>query len=195
MSRQWMLCGAVVLATAGAQPADVAAQASPLAGTWVLDVERSQNTQEIIMAVRSGGGRMIMRGSDGGGGGRVMMRGAGGPGGEVMAGLQGGEHLRIQFSEERVTVRIDNTPELSLPLSGAETVATRWGQRVKARARLAGSTLTIETVSESGMALKEVFGVAENRELHAELHVRPPSRGSDAVPQPVVVKRVYTPTR
>jgi hypothetical protein len=195
MNPQWLLRGTIVLAAIAIATADVAAQASSLEGTWVLDAERSENAQEMLATRMGGAGAMrtgdgagaaaAVRGGGGGGGGRMIVRG----GGQLVGSLvQAGQRVRIELGVASVTVRVDDDSPFTLPLTGEEIEVRRWEQAVLARARLANATLTIESTGENGIAFHEIFTATERDEIDAELSFTFPSMGG---PQSIVAKRVY----
>jgi hypothetical protein len=194
MRTTWMAAVAVTLALA-AQPAAAQTVEFPFAGTWVLDTERSQSVQDALAAARgAAGGGMAMRAGGGGGGGGegAMIIRPGGAGGGIMGMLQGGQRLSIAQDAGQVTIRLDDGAPMTLPLNGEAVQATRWDQPVRALARRAGSTLTVETTLQNGGVVTEVFTAADG-ELAAELRMPLPMMGAGAEPPTVTLKRVYTP--
>lgn len=193
MRTRWMATAVMAVAGLTTATADLAAQGSPLAGSWTLDAERSENPMEAFAAARGGaGGAAAMRsGGGGGGGGNVVMR-RGGAGGVIMATVQGGQRLRIELTAEHVTIHLDDAAPLTVPLDGSATATTRWDEQVQVRARLAADTLTIETTTAANTIVKEVFSPAADGELTAELHVPLPMMGGQGQQQTVVIRRVYT---
>jgi hypothetical protein len=189
-----MLRCAMVLAAFAVATAELAAQAAPLEGTWLLDAGRSENAQE-IHAARFGAGAMA-RGGDGAAAGAVM-RGGGGAGGRMIVRgggalvaslVRAGERVSIGMGTASVTLRIDDEAPFTLPLTGEEIEVVRGESVVLARATFRGGALTIESTGENGVAFTETFTATERDELDAELSVTFPQMGG---PQTIVAKRVY----
>lgn len=195
MTKMLTLCGAVAAAAFAVSPT-VMAQTSPVTGPWVLESEDGQGAREAIAAARGAGrgagqraGGAVMRGGGGGGGqGRVMIRG-GGP--VVATMLEGGQRLDIELAADSITLQADESEPFTLPLTGAKTRVTRWGEQVEVRARPTDDGVTLETTTENGVRLTEVFTSTDAGFLEAELRLIVPSMGGQR--EPVVLRRVYVP--
>jgi len=202
----------VTVATASAAPAGAQErkEVPAIAGSWMLDAEKSDDVQKKVTdsfrarlpAGRSCGGRAT-RGSDGrrGGGGAGTIIDGGGFGGvlnpEAMADLarllRGPTRLTIERSDSAATLRRDSQPPLVLRLDGSPTTALADEDGVRTmsfKAEWSGDKLTVEAEAEDGTVIEEKYELrrGDRPELRVEVRFT-----NSRTRQSIKLARVYTP--
>ncbi len=188
-------------------PLDVlATQQDPILGTWSLNVEKSDDPQDVMRNMRGRGGQqgggIGSRGGAGGRRGRGGGAGRGAAGGAGEFGRQGGlgggpaalimrpvDRLGIQMVESNLNIVAGNQPALLLHTDGEEWTETIAGQGdVEFKVKRKDGELEVQRkFKETGMTLKETykFDEEENRlEVTARL-------SGGRLPQPLQISRVY----
>jgi len=194
-------------------PFDVpAAQQDPILGTWSLNVEASDDPQEVMQNMRGGRGRPgggvggrggVGRGRAGGrGGGRGGggRRGVGGgdQGGGGQRGPRGGpmalimrpvDRLSIEMVESNLNIVAANRRALLLHTDGERWTEIIDGQgEVEFKVKHKDGELDVErTFNESGMTLKETYKFDEDED---RLEVTARLSGG-RLPRRIQIKRVY----
>ncbi len=190
-------------------PLDVlAAQQDPILGTWSLNVEKSDDPQEVMRDMRGGrgrqgdgvgsGGRTGGRRGGVGGGGRGARAGRGGADAGGQGGLGGGpmalimrpvDRLAIEMVESSLNILAGNRPALILRTDSDEWTEAMMGLgEVDFTVQRKDGELQVQRkFRETGMTLKETYRFNEDEN---QLEVTARLTGG-RLPRRLQVKRIY----
>jgi hypothetical protein len=162
----------------------VAPEDLDLSGSWILNLEQSDNPREMMQQGEMGGGGRPagdgMRPPTGGMGGRPG--GRGGAGGEderrgmlqtMRIATEPPRRIVIEQGDSTVTIRDENGRALTLRYSWQKvTLETENGGGIDARARWQGKELHVEQeVHQGGKILQKYSLSSYGDQLHVETHV------------------------
>ncbi len=190
-------------------PLDVlAAQQDPILGTWSLNVEKSDDPQEVMRDMRGGrgrqgdgvgsGGRTGGRRGGVGGGGRGARAGRGGADAGGQGGLGGGpmalimrpvDRLAIEMVESGLNILAGNRPALILRTDSDEWTEAMMGLgEVDFTVQRKDGELQVQRkFRETGMTLKETYRFNEDEN---QLEVTARLTGG-RLPRRLQIKRIY----